>query len=84
MPPLRHERACPADRHTGAVQNPVQVVTLVLGGALTIVGSLLLVTAFRHGQSQRRDLERRDFRRAVAALALGSILFFVTVALTPA
>lgn len=55
---------------------------LVLGGLLTIGGAGALVVAFRHGQAQRRDDERRWFRLAVAGLALGSLAFLATVALT--
>lgn len=60
----------------------VQIVVLVLGALLTLVGAALLVVAFRHGQAERRDDERRTFRLAVAALALGSLLFLATVTLS--
>lgn len=59
----------------------MDVLTLALGGALTIGGAGALVVAFRHGQRGHRDDERRWFRGAVAALALGSLAFLVTVAL---
>lgn len=54
---------------------------LALGGLLTIGGAGALVVAFRHGQAERRDDERRWFRLAVAGLALGSLAFLATVAL---
>lgn len=57
----------------------VHLVTLVLGGLLTIAGALALVVAFRHGQAGEPDAERRVFRLAVAGLAAGSLLFFATM-----
>jgi hypothetical protein len=59
----------------------VDVVMLAFGGLLTIGGAGALVVAFRHGQAERRDDERRWFRLAVAGLALGSLAFLATVAL---
>lgn len=59
----------------------MDLATLVLGGLATIGGAGALVVAFRHGQAGRRDDERRWFRAAVAALALGSASFLVTVLL---
>ncbi len=60
----------------------MDVVALALGGLLTVVGATALVVAFRHGQAGRPDDERRWFRLAVAALALGSLGFLLTVMLT--
>lgn len=60
----------------------MEFVTLALGGLLTIGGAAALVVAFRHGQADRRDDERRWFRLAVAGLGLGSLAFLVTVTLT--
>lgn len=57
------------------------ILTLALGGLLTLAGAWALVTAFRHGQQGRREEERRWFRAAVAGLAAGSALFLVTVVL---
>lgn len=57
----------------------MQPLLLVLGGVLTIAGAALLVRAFRLGQADRRDDERRTFRLAVGALAAGSALFLATV-----
>ncbi len=54
---------------------------MTLGGLLTVGGAGALVVAFRHGQAGRPDAERTWFRSAVAALALGSLAFFVTVTL---
>lgn len=59
----------------------MEIVTLVLGGLLTIGGAAALVVAFRHGQAERRDDERRWFRLAVVGLGLGSLAFLVTVTL---
>ena len=59
----------------------MEIVPLAAGGALTLAGAAALVVAFRRGQDGRRDDERRWFRLAVAALALGSLAFLVTVAL---
>lgn len=59
----------------------MEIVTLVLGGLLTIGGAAALVVAFRHGQAERRDDERRWFRLAVLGLGLGSLAFLVTVTL---
>ncbi len=57
----------------------MDLVTLTLGGLLTIGGAGALVVAFRHGQAGRADDERRWFRAAVAGLALGSLAFVATV-----
>lgn len=57
----------------------MEQLLLVLGAILTLGGSALLVMAFRQGQAGQRDAERRLFRAAVAGLALGSLLFLVTV-----
>ena len=59
----------------------MDVVTLALGGLLTIGGAGALVVAFRHGQAGRHADERRWFRIAVGGLGLGSLAFLVTVAL---
>ena len=59
----------------------MEIVTLVLGGLLTIGGAGALVVAFRHGQAGRTADERRWFRLAVAGLGLGSVAFLVTVTL---
>jgi uncharacterized membrane protein HdeD (DUF308 family) len=59
----------------------VPVLTLVVGAILTVAGAAALVVAFRHGQADRRDEERRWFRLAVACLAVGSLAFLATVAL---
>ncbi len=64
-----------AARQTGRVQP----VLLALGGILTLAGAGLLVRAFRQGQAGDRAGERRTFRLAVGALAVGSALFLVTV-----
>jgi len=58
----------------------VEIVTLVIGGVLTIGGAGALVVAFRHGEAGRTEDERRWFRAAVGALAVGSLAFLVTVA----
>ena len=58
------------------------MVVLVLGALLTLTGAGLLVVAFRQGQSQRPDAERRTFRLAVVGLAAGSLLFLVTMTLS--
>jgi hypothetical protein len=60
----------------------VPILTLALCGAASIAGAIYLVAAFRDGQAGRRDAERVKFRVATAALALGALLFFATVALT--
>ncbi len=60
----------------------MQPVLLALGGVLTLAGAALLVRAFRLGQADRRDDERRTFRLAVAALAVGSALFLLTAMVT--
>jgi hypothetical protein len=60
----------------------VEILTLVLGGLLTIGGAGGLVVAFRRGQAQDRAGESRWFRAAVVALALGSAAFLVTVTLS--
>ena len=58
------------------------IVTLALGGAVSIAGAIYLVAAFRDGQAGRVDAERAKFRCATAALALGALCFLVTVVLT--
>lgn len=63
---------------------PVQSLTLVLGGLLTIGGAGLLVLAYRQGQAGRADDERRTFRLAVAFLATGSLFFLTTTVLAGA
>ena len=55
---------------------------LVLGGLGTVGGALLLVRAYRLGLTGDRDAERRAFRVAVAALAVGSLAFLGTMALS--
>lgn len=60
----------------------MEIVTLALGGLLTIGGAGALVVAFRLGQEDRPDAERLWFRAAVGALALGSVSFLATVLLT--
>lgn len=67
--------------HRGGRLSPVELVTLALGGLLTIGGAAALVVAFRHGQAGRADDERRWFRGAVVGLALGSAGFLATVLL---
>jgi uncharacterized membrane protein len=61
---------------------PAAVVTVGVGGALTLAGAALLVVALRHGQSGRGTQERRAFRLSVAAIAVGSLLFLATIVLT--
>lgn len=46
----------------------------------TLAGAVGLVVAYRHGQAGERDRERRLFRLAVGALAVGSLLFLATAA----
>lgn len=60
----------------------MEIVTLALGGLLTIGGAGALVVAAKHARSGERDAERRWFRGAVGALALGSAAFLATVLLT--
>ena len=57
-------------------------VAVILGGLLTLGGAALLVVAFRHGQAGRADDERRVFRLAVAALAVGSLGFLASAMLS--
>lgn len=57
------------------------VLTLVVGAILSVAGAAALVVAFRHGQADRRDKERRWFGLAVTCLALGSLAFLATVVL---
>ncbi|HWS58782.1 MAG TPA: hypothetical protein VN257_09600 [Actinotalea sp.] len=52
---------------------------LALGGVATLGGAVLLVLAFREGQRDDVDGERRLFRAAVAALAAGSLLLLATM-----
>jgi len=60
----------------------VTVVTFILGAAGTLGGALLLVAAYRLGQARDVAGERRLFRAAVAALALGSALWLATMVLS--
>ncbi|EYR64898.1 hypothetical protein N866_02635 [Actinotalea ferrariae CF5-4] len=55
----------------------MEALPLALGAVLTLVGALLLVTAYRHGQAGRVEAERRTFRWSVAGLAAGSLLFLL-------
>lgn len=57
------------------------VLTLAVGAVLTVAGAAALVVAFRHGQADRREQERRWFASAVVGLALGSLGFLATVLL---
>lgn len=59
--------------------NALSQALLVLGAVGTIGGAMLLVVAFRHGQARDPDGERRAFRAAVAALAVGSLLWLATI-----
>lgn len=68
-------------RHTGPVTDLLTTVAVALGGLLTIGGAALLVVAFRHGQAGRAADERRVFRLAVAALAVGSLGFLASALL---
>ena len=60
----------------------VPALALTLGTLLTLTGALTLVQAARHQRAGRPDAERRLFRWAVLALALGSALLLVTVVVT--
>lgn len=62
-----------------ADQVTAPTITLALGGAASIAGAIYLVVAFRDGQAGRVDAERIRFRIATAALAVGALLFLVTV-----
>ncbi|HQY33682.1 hypothetical protein [Actinotalea sp.] len=59
--------------------SPLSQALLALGAGGTIGGAVLLVAAFRRGQAQDRAGERRLFRSAVAALAVGSLLWLATI-----
>lgn len=54
---------------------------LILGGLLTLAGIGLLVSAYRLAQHGDADAERRRFRTAVAALAVGSVAILASTVL---
>ena len=59
--------------------SPLSQALLALGAVGTLGGAGLLVLAFRRGQVQDRAGERRLFRAAVGALAVGSLLWLATI-----
>lgn len=52
---------------------------LLVGAVGTLGGAGTLVVAFRSGQEGDKDRERRLFRVAVGALALGSLAFLAAM-----